>query len=365
MKDEPLLKEWLKAIKRENFIATKSSKICSDHFIESDYLDRPNTYKTRLKPDAIPSLIRVNLKKKKISPKMELKRCSKVTETSSLPTKIPRMEQDIKNLSSCSVDESTLILNRTSSTEADPSSNKVAQVRKKIKVIETSSLQETNPQVKQNIENLPSCDVDDSTSSTETDLIPKKVVQAGKKIRVIETSSILQKNAKEERIIENLPSCNVDETDPTPKKLKVSRQHKEVEKNIENLPSCSVDEATSILTQTASTQTDTSKEIIRLRKKIKTLNQRVRRKNKTVMNLKKSLRDLSSKIVVGKAKTGVLSQHVDGVLKELFANKKINKNKTATGKIFSREMKKFAFALYFQSPRVYNYCRLVYNIFIV
>ena len=37
LKDSERLKRWLIAMKRENFTPTKSSRICSDHFLVSDY----------------------------------------------------------------------------------------------------------------------------------------------------------------------------------------------------------------------------------------------------------------------------------------------------------------------------------------
>lgn len=49
------LKAWLHPIKRKNFVPTKYSKLCSDHFQESDYLVRPGTYIRRLKPNAVHS----------------------------------------------------------------------------------------------------------------------------------------------------------------------------------------------------------------------------------------------------------------------------------------------------------------------
>ncbi|KAK4876049.1 hypothetical protein RN001_012471 [Aquatica leii] len=56
LKNDERLKRWLNAIKRENFIPTKYSKICSDHFLLSDYLERPGACKRYLKPDAVPSV---------------------------------------------------------------------------------------------------------------------------------------------------------------------------------------------------------------------------------------------------------------------------------------------------------------------
>ncbi|XP_022164601.1 THAP domain-containing protein 1-like isoform X2 [Myzus persicae] len=55
--DNPeLLKQWLQAMKRKQFTPSQYSKICSEHFLSSDILDRPGTYKKHLKPDAVPTL---------------------------------------------------------------------------------------------------------------------------------------------------------------------------------------------------------------------------------------------------------------------------------------------------------------------
>ena len=51
-----LLKQWLQAMKRKQFIPSQYSKICSEHFLSSDILDRPGTYKKHLKPDAVPTV---------------------------------------------------------------------------------------------------------------------------------------------------------------------------------------------------------------------------------------------------------------------------------------------------------------------
>ena len=49
---------WLVAIKRTELSVeeTKSKVVCSQHFTKDMYLDRPGTYKPRLKPDALPCI---------------------------------------------------------------------------------------------------------------------------------------------------------------------------------------------------------------------------------------------------------------------------------------------------------------------
>ena len=38
LKDADLLKKWIVAMKREDFIPRESSRLCADHFRPSDYL---------------------------------------------------------------------------------------------------------------------------------------------------------------------------------------------------------------------------------------------------------------------------------------------------------------------------------------
>ena len=51
-----LNKSWIVALKRDKFIPSKYSAICSQHFTPSDYVTDINDLKPRLKPDAIPSI---------------------------------------------------------------------------------------------------------------------------------------------------------------------------------------------------------------------------------------------------------------------------------------------------------------------
>lgn len=51
-----LCEKWVKALKRKDFVPTKASLVCSDHFREEDYVERPGLTKRMLKKDAVPSI---------------------------------------------------------------------------------------------------------------------------------------------------------------------------------------------------------------------------------------------------------------------------------------------------------------------
>lgn len=51
-----ILKKWVHVMRRENWQPSKHSRLCSDHFKESDYLVRPGCTVNLLKPDAVPSI---------------------------------------------------------------------------------------------------------------------------------------------------------------------------------------------------------------------------------------------------------------------------------------------------------------------
>jgi hypothetical protein len=55
LNNENVNQKWIIALRRKHFIPTQWSRICSIHFIESDYELRPGTTKPRLKIDAVPS----------------------------------------------------------------------------------------------------------------------------------------------------------------------------------------------------------------------------------------------------------------------------------------------------------------------
>ena len=58
-KDEPSCKQWLRIIGRdESWIPSKSSLLCSDHFTEDSFSTYNNRNKKRIKPGALPTILR-------------------------------------------------------------------------------------------------------------------------------------------------------------------------------------------------------------------------------------------------------------------------------------------------------------------
>ncbi|KAJ8945280.1 hypothetical protein NQ318_016050 [Aromia moschata] len=48
-----ILQLWLTAIRRDNWTPSRTSRLCSEHFKETDYLNRPGDSKKILKFDAV------------------------------------------------------------------------------------------------------------------------------------------------------------------------------------------------------------------------------------------------------------------------------------------------------------------------
>jgi len=56
LKEKDRLSKWLHSVKRKGFTPTKYSKLCSEHFRESDYLYQLGFRYKQLRPDAVPSV---------------------------------------------------------------------------------------------------------------------------------------------------------------------------------------------------------------------------------------------------------------------------------------------------------------------
>ncbi|CAG9813010.1 unnamed protein product [Phaedon cochleariae] len=51
-----ILELWIEAVHRENWTPSKTSKLCGEHFLPTDYIDKPGRTARLLKPDAVPSI---------------------------------------------------------------------------------------------------------------------------------------------------------------------------------------------------------------------------------------------------------------------------------------------------------------------
>ncbi|KAG5883654.1 hypothetical protein JTB14_012093 [Gonioctena quinquepunctata] len=51
-----ILELWMKAVRRENWAPSKSSKLCGDHFLPIDHRVKPGCFTERLKPNAVPTV---------------------------------------------------------------------------------------------------------------------------------------------------------------------------------------------------------------------------------------------------------------------------------------------------------------------
>ena len=56
LKKTELLREWVKAVRRECFTPTSTSYLCSDHFTEADFQVKPGAAIRRLNDTAVPSI---------------------------------------------------------------------------------------------------------------------------------------------------------------------------------------------------------------------------------------------------------------------------------------------------------------------
>lgn len=83
MNDELRLKKWIHAVRRNNFKPTKSTKLCSKHFCDSDYVPPLiEESRKRLKNDAVPSIFDFS---KQILPKSKqmIRHVSEMSQTDS------------------------------------------------------------------------------------------------------------------------------------------------------------------------------------------------------------------------------------------------------------------------------------------
>ncbi|XP_072260904.1 uncharacterized protein [Pyxicephalus adspersus] len=78
MKDPERLSKWVAAIRRKNWKPSASSRICSEHFTDKDYMLRPGAMVPRLRLDAVPTIF--NGFPKHLKERLERKKKKKIDE---------------------------------------------------------------------------------------------------------------------------------------------------------------------------------------------------------------------------------------------------------------------------------------------
>lgn len=93
--------------------------------------------------------------------------------------------------------------------------------------------------------------------------------------------------------------------------------------------------------------------------KLYTLQRSIQRKEEHIKNMKHLFNELKKKYVSDIDALNMLSREFEGMALNLFQNKIKNKSRSASGRRYSDEVKKFAVTLFYHSPKTYDYCRLV------
>lgn len=93
--------------------------------------------------------------------------------------------------------------------------------------------------------------------------------------------------------------------------------------------------------------------------KLYTLQRSIQWKKEHIKNMKHLFNELKKKYVSDIDALNMLSREFEGMALNLFQNKIKNKSRSASGRRYSDEVKKFAVTLFYHSPKAYDYCRLV------
>lgn len=93
--------------------------------------------------------------------------------------------------------------------------------------------------------------------------------------------------------------------------------------------------------------------------KLYTLQRSIQRKEEHIKNMKHLFDELKKKYVSDIDALNMLSREFEGMALNLFQNEIKNKSRSASGRRYSDEVKKFAVTLFYHSPKAYDYCRLV------
>lgn len=94
--------------------------------------------------------------------------------------------------------------------------------------------------------------------------------------------------------------------------------------------------------------------------KLHTLQRSVKRKEEQIKSMKHLFDELKKKYVSDTDALNMLSREFEGMSLNLFQNEVKNNSRSASGRRYSEEVKKFAVTLFYNSPKAYDYCRLVF-----
>ncbi|EFN74744.1 THAP domain-containing protein 9, partial [Camponotus floridanus] len=92
------------------------------------------------------------------------------------------------------------------------------------------------------------------------------------------------------------------------------------------------------------------------------LQRSVQRKEEQIKSMKHLFDELKEKYVSDTDALSMLSREFEGMSLDLFQNEIKNNSRSASGRRYSEEVKKFAVTLFYNSPKAYDYCRRILNL---
>lgn len=109
--------------------------------------------------------------------------------------------------------------------------------------------------------------------------------------------------------------------------------------------------------QTSSEDLAPSREIIKLRNRIKVLQKRLQRQDIRIRNTRDSIRHLNKSDKCAESAGDTLKSHFSGFSVDILNNELQNSSAISCDAQYSEEIKDFASTLYFYSPKAYNFLR--------
>lgn len=136
-------------MKRKQFTPTIYSKICSEHFLSSDILDRPGTYKKHLKSDAVPTIFPAMPSYYQPIPKKPRRTIQRIVPQEVHTVRIENhqlmsstndnnrvVENRVENVTSTYIENQNIKIDKSVQTEEKPLHHTVIALRRKVKVLQ-------------------------------------------------------------------------------------------------------------------------------------------------------------------------------------------------------------------------------------